>query len=77
MVHDTPARKSARKLKTEAQVLIAEALLLAEIAGMEQEAKARRTQAAGLKEQAQEMKGKARLKDLSLLKAKDVSSFSL
>jgi hypothetical protein len=60
------ARKSARKLKTEAQVLIAEALLLAKIAGMEQEVQARRTRAAGLKGQAQERKGKARLEDLTM-----------
>jgi hypothetical protein len=66
MVHDTPARKSARKLKTEAQVLAAEAMVLAEIAGMEQEAQVRRTQAAGLREQAKELQGKARLEDLTV-----------
>ncbi len=47
MVHDTPARKSARKLKTEAQVLAAEVMVLAGIAGMEQEAQVRITQASG------------------------------
>jgi len=52
MVHDTPARKSARKLKIGAQVLAAEALVLAEITGMEQEVQVRRIQAAGLREQA-------------------------
>jgi hypothetical protein len=66
MVHDIPARKSARKLKTEAQVLVAEAPVLAEIAGMEQEAQVRRTQASGLLEQAQELQGKARLEDLTV-----------
>jgi hypothetical protein len=66
MVHDTPARKSARMLKTEAQVLAAEAMVLAEIAGMEQEAQVRRTQVAGLREQAKELQGKARLEDLTV-----------
>ena len=66
MVHDTPARKSARKLKNESQVLIAEALVLAEIAGMEQEAQARTTKASWLNEQAQELQGKARLEDLTV-----------
>jgi hypothetical protein len=66
MVHDTPARRSARKLKTEAQVLVAEALVLAEIAGMEQEARAREARAAGLRKQAGELFGKAGLEDLTV-----------
>jgi hypothetical protein len=65
MVHDTSARKSAWKLETDAQVLIAEALVLAEIAGMERETQARKAQATGLREHAQELKGKARLEDLT------------
>ena len=68
MLHDTSARKRARKLKTEAQVLTAEALVLAEIAGMEQEVEARKAQAAGLWEQAQGLQGKARLEDLTVRK---------
>jgi hypothetical protein len=42
MVHETPTRKSAQKLKTEAKVLIAEALVLAEIACKVREAQARK-----------------------------------
>jgi hypothetical protein len=66
MVHDTPARRSARKLKTEARVLVAEALVLAEIAGMEQEARAREARAAELRKQARELAGHARLEDLTV-----------
>jgi hypothetical protein len=66
MVHDTPSRRSARKLKTEAQVLVAEALVLAEIAGLKQEVQEREAKAAGLREQASELKRRARLEDLTV-----------
>jgi|GEM_PF-373247 len=66
MVHDTAARKSARKLKTEAQVMVAEALALAEMAGMELEAKAREAQATNLRREAESLRDRARLEDLSV-----------
>jgi len=53
-------------MKTEAQVLVAEALVLAEIVGMEQETQAREDQAARLKMQAKELQSKARLEDLTV-----------
>jgi len=68
MVHDTTARKSARKLKLEAQVMVAEALALAEIAGLELEAKGREERAAKLRQEADVLQDQARLEDLTVRK---------
>jgi len=68
MVHDTAARKSARKLKLEAQVMVAEALALAEIAGLELEAKRREERAARLRQEAEVLQDQARLEDLTVRK---------
>jgi len=53
-------------MKTEAQVLVAEALVLSEIVGMEQETQAREDQAVRLKMRAKELQSKARLEDLTV-----------
>ncbi len=66
MVHDTPARQHARKLRGEAQGLRREAGTLAGIEGLEAEATARQERAKVLQEEAKELQYRARLEDLTV-----------
>lgn len=66
MVHNTASRKSAQKLKAEARVMIAEALALAEIAGMELDANAKEAQASKMRQDTEWLQDKARLEDLTV-----------
>jgi hypothetical protein len=66
MVHDTPARQQARKLREEAHKMSKDAKTLAGIEGLESEAKARQEKAEGLREEARELQVLARLEDITV-----------
>lgn len=66
MVHDTPARKKARKNREDAHKLAKDAQTLAGIEGLESEAKVRLEKAKELMEQARVLQENARLEDVSV-----------
>lgn len=67
MVHDTPARREARKLREEAKALNKEACTLAEISEAEGLAEKKGKEANRLMEQARRLQERARLEDLRVV----------
>jgi len=67
MVHDTPARREARKLREEATALSKEACTLAEISEAEGLAEKKANEAKKLMEEARRLQERARLEDLKVV----------
>lgn len=66
MVHDTPFRQQARKLRGYARKKSKEAQTLAGIEGLEHEVEVRLKDAKDLREEARELQMRARLEDITV-----------